>query len=107
MTDRSFIVLTSITDRYYPVSVTMNAQQKREWAIRKSKVNLEFMRRVRAHFILRGTTYTQWARANHIHPSTASYAILIATTGRKTRAVRERLLQELGEMASGKMGGVK
>ena len=85
----------------------MNAQQKREWAIRKSKVNLEFMRRVRAHFILRGTTYTQWARANHIHPSTASYAILIATTGRKTRAVRERLLQELGEMASGKMGSVK
>ena len=75
--------------------------------IRRSKVNLEFMRRVKAHFILRGTTYTQWARENHIHPSTASYSILIATSGRKTRAVRERLLQELGEMASGKMGGVK
>lgn len=57
------------------------------------------MRRVRAHFVLKGTTYTAWARSHKFHPSTASYSILVAGTGRKTRAIREALLRELGEMS--------
>ena len=83
----------------------MNATKEK--ALRQSRENRELMRRIRAHFLLIGTSYTQWARERRIHPSTASYAILVAATGRKTRAVREALLQELKSASTEKLESSK
>jgi hypothetical protein len=70
----------------------------------------EMFRRVKAFFVLRGTTYKAWGLAHGYRHSSIRYAILQPLTTRPRRRmkeIRERLLQELGEMASGKMGGVK
>lgn len=70
----------------------------------------EMFRRVKAHFVLRGTSYKAWGLAHGYRHSSIRYAILqpLTTRPRKRMSeIRERLLQELGEMASGKMGGVK
>lgn len=56
----------------------------------------ELLARVRAGFIIKGTTLAQWCRSQGIHPSAARQAIYGTWGGPKGRAVRERILAAAG-----------
>lgn len=56
------------------------------------------MRRVKAFFVLRGTTYTEWARSQGFSPQMTSYAILNpAPRGRLAARIRRELYRLLGD----------
>ncbi len=68
-------------------------------------VRQELFRRVKAHFVLRGTTYKAWGLQHGYRHSSIRYALLQPVTARPRRRmseIRERVLQELGPEARGK-----
>ena len=84
--------------------MTVNETTKRE-----AENGAELMRRVKAHFVLRGTTYKAWGQLHGYRHSSIRYAILQPLTTRPRRRmseIRERVLQELRGEASGNFGAV-
>jgi len=53
-------------------------------------------RRIRAGFILKGTTFTAWCRQHEINENNARSANIGAWDGPKGRALRERLIDASG-----------
>ena len=61
--------------------------------------SIELFREVRAGFIKRGTTFSQWCRDAGENRSNARQAVLGAWDGPKGRAVRMRILKAAGVSA--------
>ncbi len=61
-----------------------------------TETGTRLMQEVRAAFILRGTSYTAWCRAQGIEPSQVRQAIYGTWAGPKGRAVRANVLRAAG-----------
>jgi len=73
-----------------------------------SEAGKELMRRVKAHFALRDSTYSVWARLHGWSPQMVSWSIRSgAPRGLLARAIRDALYIELGERSTEKQGGGK
>ena len=57
---------------------------------------IDLHRRVRAGFILQGTTFKRWCLDHHITPSNARDALIGSWDGPKGRQLRARLVKAAG-----------
>lgn len=58
--------------------------------------SLQLLRRVRAGFMLKGTTLTEWCRQNGTHISNARNALIGTWDGPKGQAMRAKLVMAAG-----------
>lgn len=58
-----------------------------------SNPGIELMRRVKAGFIVQGTTLTEWCRKNDTHVSNVRNALYGTWNGPKGRAMRQRVVK--------------
>lgn len=78
-------------------SVTVTVRQEKKTAAGRGDEAL--FRRVKAHFALQGTTYSQWAKAHGIRHSSLRLAILHGADGKRLRRlawIRKTVLAEIG-----------
>lgn len=90
----------------------MNAGQKKQGEVWVNKVtsegDVELLRRVRAHLILRGTHLKGWAREHKLPFASVRLAILHGAKGTRLRriaAIRSLVLRDTVENASEKLEG--
>jgi len=68
-------------------------------AINTPPASMELHTRIRAAFILNGTTFTRWCKENNVDPQNARQCIMGVWNGPKGRELRAKIIEASGVRA--------